>query len=378
MCETGERTSSPDTNDADKLRVNSRIKHLILKDYLPTWATILGTWDKKLNYIDCFAGPGQYFCDGELVDGSPIVSIKECKELILSPTRDKRNKPNSINLTFIEGDENQRTKLQKAINSIPDIPSTLTITVIQGDSESIVKEIFANTKSLPPTFFFIDPYEHPFPLSFMQEIMKKDKSEIMVNFMYYQIIRDIDNPCKEVRCLKLFEPDDPRTLDIKTNGKFDSDKVLIFLATRIAAKYYIPFRVNFGPDEGVDSNRLKYFLIHYWNNFTAFNLMLNIMWGHSEENKPLMVSDKMPILFPLMGANELTDKILKTYKETGLKITFDAFVERNWQWYYLEKHYRSVLKDLEKNNIIAINRVTSKTKRGLSGEDIIYFKETLS
>lgn len=377
MSEAEKNACPSDADSIDKLRVNSRIKHLILSDYLPTWATILGTYDKKLNYFDCFAGPGEYLCDGKLVEGSPIVSIKECKELILSPTRDARNKPDRINLTFIEGDEDQRTKLQKAIKGIPDVPSNLKIKIIPGDSQTIVKEIIAGTKNLAPSFFFIDPYEHPFPLSFMHEIMQKDKTEIMVNFMYYQIIRDIDNPCKENRCLKLFDPDDPKTLDLKTDGKFDEDKILKYLGERIGAKYYIPFRVHFGPDEGVDSGRLKYFLIHYSNDFTAFNLMLDIMWKHSEENKPLKVSDHVPILFPLMGLNELEYKILKTYKGTGLKITYDAFVEKNWSWYFRKRHHRDVLKSLEKNDIITVKRVTSKTKRGLSGEDVIYFKETL-
>lgn len=377
MSEAEKSTCPSDADSIDKLRVNSRIKHLILSDYLPTWATILGTYEKKLNYFDCFAGPGEYLCDGKLVEGSPIVAIKECKELILSPTRDKKNKPDRINLTFIEGDDDQRNKLQRAIDGIPDIPSNLKIKIIPGDSETIMKEILAGTKNLAPSFFFIDPYEHPFPLNFMNEIMKKDKSEIMVNFMYYQIIRDIDNPCKEARCLKLFEPDDPRALDLKTDDKFDQDKILRYLGERIGAKYYIPFRVYHGPDEGADSNKLKYFLIHYSNSFTAFDLMLNIMWRHSEENKPLMVSDRIPILFPLKSTDDLQYKILETYKGTGLKITFEAFVEKNWSWYFREKHYRDVLKRLEKNDIITVNRVTSQRRSGLSGEDVIYFKETL-
>lgn len=45
-------------DEFDRLRVNSRAKHLILKDYLPTWAGILGKFNTKINYIDCFAGPG--------------------------------------------------------------------------------------------------------------------------------------------------------------------------------------------------------------------------------------------------------------------------------------------------------------------------------
>ena len=110
----------------------------------------------------------------------------------------------------MEDDPVQREKLEKAIKNIGDIPKSLRVKIMHGDSESITKEIVSNTKSLAPSFFFIDPYSHPFPLTLMHEIMSNEKTEIMVNFMYYQIIRDIDNPYKEPRCLKLFAPDDPK------------------------------------------------------------------------------------------------------------------------------------------------------------------------
>ncbi len=166
-----------------------------------------------------------------------------------------------------------------------------------------------------------------------------------------------------------------KKLDLKTNDKFDENKILKYLASRIGAKYYIPFRVNFGPDEDVTSNRLKYFLIHYSNSFKAFELMLTIMWKHSDSNKPLMVDDGVPILFPLKDLSDLKSKILVDYKGCGLRISFNDFVERNWLWYYRETHYRTVLKKLEDENIISVHRVTSKTKRGLSGDDIIIFPE---
>lgn len=356
----------------DKLRVNSRFKHLILSDYLPTWASILGTYDKTLNYFDCFAGPGEYVCNGARVDGSPVIAINECKKIILSG---RTGKPNIINLAFMENDLFQQEKLQKSIKNIGDIPKSLRVTIMSGDSESITKKIVSNTKSLAPSFFFIDPYSHPFPLTLMHKIMSNEKTEIMVNFMYYQIIRDIDNPYKEPRCLKLFAPDDPKKLDLKTNDKFDENKILKYLASRIRAKYYIPFRVNFGPDEDVTSNKLKYFLIHYSNSFKAFDLMLTIMWKHSDLNKPLMVADGVPILFPLKDLSDLKNKILVDYKGCGLRISFNDFVEKNWLWYYRETHYRTVLKKLENENIISVDRVTSKTERGLRGDDIIIFPE---
>jgi hypothetical protein len=99
------------------------------------------------------------------------------------------------------------------------------------------------------------------------------------------------------------------------------------------------------------------------------------MWKHSDSNKPLMVDDGVPILFPLKDLSDLKSKILVDYKGCGLRISFNDFVERNWLWYYRETHYRTVLKKLENENIISVDRVTSKTKRGLSGDDIIIFPE---
>ncbi|MBI3583206.1 MAG: three-Cys-motif partner protein TcmP [Nitrospinae bacterium] len=237
----------------------------------------------------------------------------------------------------------------------------------------MVSELLKDVNNLAPSFFFIDPYEHPFSLKLMNKIMKLDKTEIMVNFMYYQIIRDIENPMKEQRCLKLFDPDDPHNIDLKTGGKFDEDKMLGYLHQRIGAKYYIPFNVYFGPDEKVGSGKLKYLLIHYSNNYKAFDLMLNIMWKYSEDNKPLMVGNRRPILFPIKDIADLKTKILSKYG-AGDKMTFVRLVEENWRLYFRETHFRSVLKELEKDKMIQVKIVTSKTQRGLSGEDIIVFK----
>ena len=35
----------------------SRVKHLILKRYFPPWAMILGSRNRRLAYVDCFAVP---------------------------------------------------------------------------------------------------------------------------------------------------------------------------------------------------------------------------------------------------------------------------------------------------------------------------------
>lgn len=356
-------------DNLDKLRLNSRIKHFILEDYLPVWASILGSRNKRLNYFDCYAGPGKYIWDEEEVDGSPIIAIKGFIDLLKS---NHRRKPEKINLLFIENNPEQINKLNEEIACIGTIPNELNIEVSKFDSEYLIEYLLKEAKRLAPSFFFIDPYEHPFNLMLMNRIMEQDKTEIMVNFMYYQIIRDIPNYMKKDRCLKLFQPDDPTDLDLITANRYDETKILEYLHKRIEAKYYIPFKVNYGPDEGVSSNRLKYLLIHYSNHFKAFNLMLNLMWKHSDEGRPLMVSDRQPVLFPLKNIDELNELILDKYNKKDT-IPFNELVEENWRWYFRVKQYREVMKKLEKEDIIRVTRVTSRTRRGLSENDVIVF-----
>jgi three-Cys-motif partner protein len=358
-----------DDSEIQRLRLNSRAKHFILQDYLPTWASILGTYNDKLNYFDCFAGPGRYLWQGQLVDGSPIISIRACNDLLRS---ESRNKPRRINLVFVDEDARQVARLEQTVGQLESLHAGLKVSIKQYDSEKVIADILRDTRNLAPSFFFIDPYNHPFSLALMSEILKRPRTEIMVNFMYYQIIRDIENPMKQESCDKLFAPDDPHEIDIKTEARFDKNKMLLYLHRRLRSKYFVPFQVNFGRDEGVYPGRIKYLLIHYCNSFKAFNLMLNAMWKHGEPGKPMMVSDRQEILFPLKDVRSLRGEVVSSYGGTGKRVTFDAFCEENWTRYFLEKHCRAVLKDLEQAGIVAIERVSSK-RDGLRENDIITF-----
>src|SRR5213592_1294893 len=81
-------SSDADASNVQHLKEVSRIKHLILEKYLPTWSAILGSRNAELCYFDCFAGPGVYEHKGQLVEGSPIIGIKAAKEFLeKSPTR---------------------------------------------------------------------------------------------------------------------------------------------------------------------------------------------------------------------------------------------------------------------------------------------------
>jgi hypothetical protein len=62
-------------DELQHLKRVSRIKHVILEKYFPSWAMILGSRNCELAYVDCFAGPGQYEMAGKAVEGSPVIAV---------------------------------------------------------------------------------------------------------------------------------------------------------------------------------------------------------------------------------------------------------------------------------------------------------------
>ena len=59
-----------------KMVPHTAAKHLLLKRYLDRWFPILGKYNQRINYIDGFAGPGEYE-GGE--PGSPLLAIEAAK-----------------------------------------------------------------------------------------------------------------------------------------------------------------------------------------------------------------------------------------------------------------------------------------------------------
>jgi spore photoproduct lyase len=81
-------------------------------------------------------------------------------------------------------------------------------------------------------------------------------------------------------------------------------------------------------------------------------------------------------LFDINNVGELKKYLLEKFKEEA--ITYDDIQEMVCHpWYseppYIDKHFRQALKELEKEGKVKINRITSKTIKGLSGNDRVIF-----
>ena len=164
------------------LKQVSRIKHIILQKYLPSWERILGSSNRRLCYFDCYAGPGVYEYQGETVEGSPIIAVRAAKEY-LSKTRGRE-----ITLILVEKDEKRRASLQSELERV------LHVHVMAEDVREFVPKLLGRVPKLAPSFFMVDPYGHPLTVPILNGILEYRKTEALISFMYYRINMDAENP----------------------------------------------------------------------------------------------------------------------------------------------------------------------------------------
>lgn len=134
-----------------EMREQSEVKAKIVAKYFKVWAKIIAstakTYNKKIAYIDLYAGPGRYD------DGSKSTPLKILETAIQD--EDIRNMLVSL---FNDKDEKRVRSLEKAIKSIPGIESLKYEPKLFNEEVSEeIAELFEGA-SLVPSFFFIDPW----------------------------------------------------------------------------------------------------------------------------------------------------------------------------------------------------------------------------
>ena len=155
-------------------------KHLVLRSYLNAWIPILATWNKRLLFIDGFAGPGEYE-DGE--DGSPVIALKALIEHTAKISSE-------IVFLFMDNDKNRTEHLDQVLDNLsPKPPPNAKIQIIQGKfddtMDQVLEQIEEQKKQLAPCFVMIDPFGiSDTPMSIIKRIVSNPRSEIYVTFMY--------------------------------------------------------------------------------------------------------------------------------------------------------------------------------------------------
>ncbi len=344
----------------------SRVKHLILEKYLSPWAKILGPRNSNLAYVDCFAGPGRYEMHGKLVEGSPVIAVKQATKLV------QGSYVGSLLLHLVDDQPKHIKSLKSCLKELEPYPANLEVNVRCADSRFFVPDLLKDLNSHVPAFFLIDPYGHPLSLPTIRSILSRQRTEALINLMWFQINRDLNNPKVESRLNELFGDDNWQNQPfMQMHGPEREKAFLEYFISLLGANYVRVFRIRFGIEDIPCGRRTKYYLLHASNHVKAVLLMKEVMWPLGDEEGTFDYSGESQgvLISSTPTVDELESILLHEFK--GHELGFDELREQTWMLPFVEKQYREVVKHLEGKSV-TVRRITSK-RTGISGRDRIRF-----
>ena len=366
-------------------REHTRVKHILLEKYLDVWIPILGRYNPRICYFDGFAGRGEYIDKRtrQTILGSPLIALK---------VADGRSKYyDKLICFFIEKDEDNFKNLEEVLErEKPNIKNWQKIEVKKENDEfaNVIEGIFEHMDEgyvLVPSFFFVDPFGFSgIPFHMITKILSNPRTEVFFTFMARDIARFIQLPKLEDTFNSLFGTDKWKAILASLQG-WDREIALINLYREqlhevANVKYSWPFRVC-----TFERMQTLYYLLHVTNNVKGHSIMKDIMFNQSVDGNfaylgPKDIAARFQMkLFDINSIEELKKLLLKRFK--GRTIAYDRIQEEICiPWYseppYINTHYNQALKKLENEGKTNINRITSKTSRGLSGNDEITFSQS--
>lgn len=193
-------------------------KHQVLKSYLNGWFPILGRYNKRILFIDGFAGPGEY-TGGE--PGSPLIAIEAIRQ---HKERKTLREGDEVVALFIEEREDRAAHLKELLEKQEKIPG-VSWRVHRWEFDAHLGEgldyIEAQNKILAPAFVMIDPFGvKGSPMALIERILRNPKSEVFISFMYEPIRRFHQESAFEPHLTALFGSDGwKKCLDMPENSE---------------------------------------------------------------------------------------------------------------------------------------------------------------
>jgi len=202
--------------------IQTQIKHEILDKYLNTWGGIIlnglkhTAWKMKSQgrkmyvhfaYVDCFAYVGKYSGntkdiflkrDTGPVPGSPIIGINALDHLVSMATKYDIDLKTTVVLI-----EKKRQEFCALVDNLTDEGfgprlkyttdflhlNSGDIAIVHEDATTLANELLTHTtQQYTWAFYLLDPYgAMGIPYDFVRSIVQKDKHDVMINFVYYDL-----------------------------------------------------------------------------------------------------------------------------------------------------------------------------------------------
>lgn len=348
----------------------TQMKHKVVTDYFKLWAMILGKY-YTVSYFDCFGGCGAYLDKDTVYYGSPFLAAEAASDL-------KENNGRKVELFVTEPDKENYDNLLKVKDELQGKLSVLP-SITQKTFEEIINhewtiKKYKNPKN--PIFFFIDPFGYSLDFGDIKDIMRFQKNEMVINFMYDYISRFVnttDNPKLEERYDRFFGCKEWR--DARSLSGEEREKKLVDLYKRQlkkSAKFVFPYKLSFP-----DKDRTYYYLFHVTNDSNGCSIMKSVFAKRNLGRVEYLgkKSDELT-LFDLQEFKIGDIKSTLISKYSGREMSFTEIVEDIIdETLFIEKDIRTAIKEMKKEGSVSISPVTSKTGNGLQGDDMVSFKQ---
>jgi len=147
----------------------------------------MGSSNRRILFIDGFAGPGEY-SEGE--EGSPIIAIKSLLE-----HRSRGMVTAEVLFILIEKEADRAAHLKGLVSTLnPPLPSnckaTIHISAFDHTLTQVLDQLDSQAKRLAPCFVMVDPFGvSDTPMDVIGRILQNPKSEVYVSLMYEPINR---------------------------------------------------------------------------------------------------------------------------------------------------------------------------------------------
>ena len=334
----------------DEQAEQSKVKTAIVSKYFLAWAKVISgylknTQDKRIAYVDLFAGPGRYKSGAQ---STPVFILEQA--LSEPMLRD-----NLVTL-FNDGDSENISSLIKAINEIDGIkklkhkPQVET----QDVGEEIVKDFEA--MNLIPTLMFVDPWGYKgLSLRLINSVLKDWACECIFFFNYTRINMGLSNQMVKAHMEALFGKARAAKLTGELEGMSPDERELTIVEriceslAEMGGKYVLPFVFK---DE--NGTRTKHHLIFVSKHPLGYDIMKRVMAKESSSHEQGVPSfdyspatERQPMLFELSKPLDLLEGMLLD-EFAGRTLTMkEIYTRHNYGRRYIDRNYKDVLTRME-------------------------------
>ena len=359
---------------------HTRAKHALLSRYVKAWLSILGQSGRRvlgrseLVLVDAFAGKGRYL-GGQ--PGSPLL----LRQIAGQVAADKR--VDAVELFYIEPNAINHAELTAELSGEPPPAGVSEKPVARVEFERAAPRILELLGSRP-AFWFIDPFGFSgLPLTLIEQILARPRSEVFITFMSRDMNRFLDvqqHRRASMQILGMNDEEFDRTIAaVVTSEKREfalRDVYLRQLKERAGAKYVWAARIaSRGADETI------YYLIHASTHIKAYREMKDATYELFGDRYAFLGRDdyevkaQLELPFFETGTQVLQGQLLRVFEGrtvTYQQLTDEAYPDPRFHM-FIDTHFRTAIVALIAAGTVAKRRVTTQKELAVSGDDVLKF-----